>query len=157
MLYKVIALLAVGAVIPRALALTSGSWTMTAYADNDCQGDVIGSMAGDFALDDGSKDNIPGNDGHNANGCLQTTDSRPANSIFMDFIDTENNGSGNTYVSLDNSQVCSGPGTYYDGAHPGLLRNSCQFVSAPGCIGISKYQATTILYSGDDTTCLGIA
>lgn len=150
-----VALLGLCAILPETFALTSGSWTLTAYSENDCGGDQIGSMSGNFDPNDGMND--AGNDGKNVNGCLGTTDGRVANSFYMDFIDTNNNGVGNTYVSLDNSQVCSGPGTYYDGANPGLVRNSCQFISAPGCIGISKYQATTILYSGDDITCLGIA
>ncbi|RDW77838.1 hypothetical protein BP6252_05891 [Coleophoma cylindrospora] len=152
MYFTNVALLGLATFLPITLAQIrfSGEWSITAYSENDCKGDNIGFMSGSFANDaDGKRTG--------ANGCLATTDGRVANSFYIDFKDTQGNGNGNTYVIADGFDGCSGPGTHYDGAHPGLERNSCQHTSASGCLGISKYQKSVILFSGDDTTCLGIA
>ncbi|KAI0148642.1 hypothetical protein GGR57DRAFT_515335 [Xylariaceae sp. FL1272] len=145
-------LLGLGSILPVTFALTEGSWKLTAYSEDDCGGDVIGEMTGDFV----NSDNTEGNDGGNVNGCLDAVDGRVINSYYLDFIDTNNNGVGNTYTPGEGFSGCSGPGTYYDGARPGLERNSCEFHSAPGCSGLSKFQSSTIMYSGSDSTCLGI-
>lgn len=153
MRFVVVTLLGLGSVLPAAFAQTSGSWKLTAYSEDDCGGDVIGEMTGDYV----NNDNAAGNDGSNVNGCLDAIDGRVINSYFLDFIDTNNNGNGNTYTPAEGFSGCSGPGTYYNGANPGLERNSCEHHSAPGCRGLRKFQSSTIMYSGGDITCLGIA
>jgi hypothetical protein len=113
---------------------------MTIYSGDNCV-DELGSMA-----------NVSG-----VGGCFATPGLVPANSFYIEFFNTNDNGGGDSHVS--DGDPCSGPGTEYDGAHPGLNPNSCQVTSANGCFGISKYQQPYVLYDGEmgnTDTCLGI-
>ncbi|KAI3317839.1 hypothetical protein HD806DRAFT_550184 [Xylariaceae sp. AK1471] len=126
---------------------------LTAYSEDDYGSDIISEMTGDFV----NSDNTESNDNSNVNGCLDVIDSRVINSYFLDFIDTNNNGNGNIYTPGEGFSGCSGLSTYYNGANPGLERNSCEHHSAPGCSGLRKFQSSTIMYSGSDSTCFSIA